>query len=212
MLDPNSSSIDRFLEALAAGSATPGGGAATALAAAAAAALIAMTCRLTLGRDRFRQHERTLAAALQSAERARRHALDLVAGDVAAYAAVSDARALPRATADERRRRAGHIRQSMEGATHVQLRTADVAAGLIELSAGLAGCTNPNAAADLGVGVLLARVALEGAALNVRTNLALIQDEPFRASITAELEQLLRALPRCAELMEQLQPPNRRVQ
>ena len=188
-------SIQSFLDRLAAGGAAPGGGAANALAAGTAAALLSMACRLTIGRVRFAQHEMMLVTALGDSEELRRRATDLVDGDVAAYGAVSAARALPRSTDDERSRRSARIQGTMVGATEVQVQVGEVAAELLHLGRRITGTVNPNAAADLAVGLLLAEAALAGAVLNVRTNIALITDANLRLPLEDRLRALIARVP-----------------
>ncbi len=73
--------IGRFLEALASGEPVPGGGAAAALQAAVGAALVSMVCNLTIGREKYREHEATMVQTLREAEELRGRALGLAAAD-----------------------------------------------------------------------------------------------------------------------------------
>jgi formiminotetrahydrofolate cyclodeaminase len=189
----NDQTIDHFLNELASGAPVPGGGSAAALAAATGAALVAMVCRLTVGREKFREHEETMTAALQAAEELRPQALSLAAEDAAAYMAVSEAYRLPRGTDEEKSTRTSRIEEALKGATDVPLRTVALSAQLIELCHQIVDGVNPNAISDVGVGALSARTALEGAALNVKTNLALIKDESFKAATTEQLQRYLAA-------------------
>jgi glutamate formiminotransferase/formiminotetrahydrofolate cyclodeaminase len=50
-----------------------------------------------------------------------------------------------------------------------------------ELLAEMAERGNPASVSDVGVGALATRACIEGAALNVRINLAQLKDEKFRA-------------------------------
>jgi formiminotetrahydrofolate cyclodeaminase len=183
--------IEGFLDDLAAGAPVPGGGAAAALAVATGAALAAMVCRLTLGREKYREHREAMDAALEAAEELRSQARKLIAEDVAAYTAVTEAYRLPQGTDEERAARAGRVEEALKGATEVPLRTAALAAQVIEFCAAIADSANPNALGDLAVGVLSARTALEGSAINVRINLGLIRDDTFK---TTRAEQLQRHL------------------
>jgi len=159
----------RFLDALAAGTAEPGGGAATAMAAALGAALVAMVSRLS-------------GHPTSEADDLRAQALALAAEDAEAYRAVVASSGPAR-------------RAALERATDVPVRTAALAAQVIGLGAELAEVARHSALADLGVGLLCARAALDGAVLNAEVNLALIGDEGRTAEVRDRLGDSLDAVP-----------------
>ena len=185
--------IAHFLDALASGAPTPGGGAAAALEAALGAALVSMVCNLTIGREKYRAYEQTMMEARATAEELRAQALALVAEDSASYSAVGAAYALPRGSDEEKAARQARIQEALKGATDVPLRTVALAARVIELCAHIVDGANTNAISDVGVGALCARAALDGSALNVKINLALIKDEEFKAATAARMEGYLNA-------------------
>lgn len=188
--------IAQFLDALASGAPVPGGGAAAALEAAIGAALVAMVCNLTIGREKYRDYEAIMTEARAAAEQLRAQALALAAEDSASYSAVGATYGLPRTTDEEKAARQTAIQNALKGATDVPLRTVVLAAGIIDLCARVVDGANVNAISDVGVGALSARTALEGAALNVKINLALIKDEEFKATTAARMnEYLQRARP-----------------
>jgi formiminotetrahydrofolate cyclodeaminase len=197
----NEETIAGFLEGLASGAPVPGGGGAAALSAAMGAALVAMVCNLTLGQEKYRAHEELMARVLVEATEQRALALALAEEDGAAYGAVRAAYSLPRATDEEKAARQAGIQDALKGAADVPLRTVAVAARIVELCAEALPGGNPNVVSDVGVGVLCARAALDGAALNVRINLALIKDEGYKGRTAAELERRLAAArPRADEV------------
>ena len=185
--------IAHFLDELASGAPVPGGGAAAALEAALAAALVSMACNLTIGREKYRAHEQTMLEARAMAEELRVQALALAAEDSAAYSAVGAAYALPRGSDEEKAARQARIQEALKGATDVPLRTVVLAARVVELCDQIVDGANTNAISDVGVGALCARAALDGAALNVKINLALIKDEEFMAATAERLEGYLNA-------------------
>ncbi len=76
-------------------------------------------------------------------------------------------------------------------AARVPLRTAKVAAEVLELASRIAPIGNRNAVSDAGVAAQLAAAALRGALLNVRINLPYLPtDEPLRNSAPPELIRL----------------------
>jgi formiminotetrahydrofolate cyclodeaminase len=79
----------------------------------------------------------------------------------------------------------------MTGAARVPLRTAIVAAEVLELAERMAPIGNRNAVSDAGVAALLAAAALRGALLNVRINLPYLPaDDPLRISAAGEISRL----------------------
>src|SRR5262245_1681289 len=91
-----------FLEALASGESTPGGGAAAALTGAMGAALVAMVCRLTLGRPRYAEVAPLMEESAAEADRLRGELLALADADAEAYQAFSAALALPQETDEQK--------------------------------------------------------------------------------------------------------------
>src|SRR5438270_6116262 len=185
--------ITHFLDELASGAPVPGGGPAATLEAGLGAALVSMVCNLTIGKEKYRAYEQTMMAARATAEELRAQALALAREDSASYSAVGAAYALPRGSDEQKAARQARIQEALKGATDVPLRTVALAARVIELCAHIVDGANTNAISDVGVGALSARAALDGAALNVKINLALIKDEAFKAATAARMERYLNA-------------------
>ncbi len=164
-------SVGAFSGELAAASPAPGGGSAAAVSGSLAAALVAMVCRLSLGRDDLAVSEEELTATLAAAERLRGRFLELVDEDTAAFNVVMDAVRMPKAEGAERSARSAALAKATLAAAAVPLETLTASAQTLTLAGVLVGRANPAAASDLGVAVELARAAAEGALLNVAINL-----------------------------------------
>ncbi len=171
--------IGYTLDALAEATPTPGGGAAAALAGAAAAALVEMVCGLTIGREKFAAVQEEAKQALVRAQTLRSRLLALAEEDVAAFDALTAAYRLPKGTEAEKSARAEMIQKALRAATETPLRTTEAAAEVETLARTMVEKGNPNAASDAGVAALLAEAAVQGAALNVRTNLNGLKDAGF---------------------------------
>ena len=74
-----------FSELLASDAPAPGGGSAAALEGALGAALIAMVCRLTADKPRYREHRETVLAVQEQAEALRVRFLDAMERDTEAF-------------------------------------------------------------------------------------------------------------------------------
>jgi methenyltetrahydrofolate cyclohydrolase len=172
-------SLAAFGAELASDAPTPGGGSASALAGALAAGLVAMVARLTPDE---------LAGVVEEADGLRTDLLRLVDEDAGAFDRVMAAFRQPKATPEEQAARSEAIQQGYRGAVEPPLGVCTDAVRVLELAAQVAERGNRNAVSDAGVAAHLAAAALEGAALNVRINLAAIKDEAFRAAAAERVE------------------------
>ncbi len=161
-----------FLDALAAGTPTPGGGSAAAFTAAEAAALVAMVGRLTVGKKKYKAVEPQIWPLIEQAEGLRAALQRLVQEDAAAFTAYMAARRLPRATPEAQRARAQAIEEATRQATRVPWETAQAGLKVLRLAEQIITIGNPNARPDAATAAALARAAVEGAAFNIRVNAA----------------------------------------
>jgi formiminotetrahydrofolate cyclodeaminase len=169
----------------------PGGGSAAALAGAMGAALVAMVAELSIGRADASDHQAQLHDLRDSAVVRQSALLDLAEDDAAAYAAVVAARRMPKEDEAARAARARILRTTMVAAAEVPLRTAQVAAEVLDMARRIAPIGNPNAVSDAGVAAQLASAAVRGALLNVRINLPYLPaGEPLLETAPAEVERL----------------------
>ena len=182
--------LPEFLSRLAGAQPAPGGGSAAALAGALAASLVAMVSGLTAGRKGFEEvaepiarigdGSRALAAVLTRA----------IDEDARAYEAVMDAYRLPKADASLASERAAAIQAAMQRAAAMQLVVAKACLDAAELALRVVRIANPNAMSDAAVGALLALAGLEGALLNVATNLDAIEDTSYVAANRDEITRM----------------------
>jgi formiminotetrahydrofolate cyclodeaminase len=171
--------IKEFLDALASSSPTPGGGSVAALEGAFAAALVEMVTRLTIGREKFREHEELMIKSLEASYRLRAQMTDLVDMDTEAYKCVTEAYKLPKSTDEEKCRRSAAVQDGLRMATNIPSETVERASTLLEIIGNIRGKVNPSCNSDLEVAELSARAAAQGALLNVETNLLWIKDVDF---------------------------------
>jgi glutamate formiminotransferase/formiminotetrahydrofolate cyclodeaminase len=198
-LERTEASPDTFLNEVAASTPTPGGGSVTALAGASAAALVSMVSSLTLSRVDDASGTEELRLVLKRAEALRQELTGLVEEDAMAYEQVLEARRLPKASMLEREARSAAIQRALEGATAVPLEVARGAVKVLELVPSVLEKGLPSAASDVGVAAFMARGALEGAALSMRTNLNSLRDDDLTDSYEG---QFLSLEARAQELME----------
>ncbi len=168
-----------FLEHVASVEPAPGGGSVAALSGALAASLVAMVCRLTIGKKGYESVSAEMQAILPRAEKLQHELSDMMQADTDAYARVMQAYQLPKTTDAEKVARTQAIQVALKHASDVPLDVAEHCAQVLELTRTVAAKGNKNAASDGGVGALMAEAGLRGAALNVSINLGAINDENF---------------------------------
>lgn len=187
-------SVEDFLEQLSSDCPTPGGGSVAALQGATGAALIEMVARLTIGREKFKEHEDLLRGALEGAYRLRIELTDLIDMDTDSYDNVTSAYRLPKATEDEKAMRATAIQDALKMATNIPAETMEKAEKALAIAENIKGKVNPNCASDLEVAMLSLRASSMGAWQNVLTNLCGIKDEGFVERTRARCVRCSKAL------------------
>lgn len=204
-------SVASFLERLGSREPTPGGGSVAALTGALAAALAAMVCRLTIGKQRYAEHEAELQAVLAQADALRQQLASLVEQDVAAYEGLSAAYKLPRESQAEQEARDQAIQAALQPATETPLRIAESAARVVDLAPVVIRKGSVVAVSDAGMAALLGAAALQSAALNVHINLGSLSDGASADAYRQRLADAVAGRPAQAaalyqEVLERLQP------
>ncbi len=184
-------SVASFLERLASADPEPGGGGAAALAGALAAALVSMVTNLTIGKEKYAGVEAEVTQLRAASEKLRSELTDLITGDALAYAKVAAAMKLPRDTEAQKEERRRVLQAALRGAAETPLRVAEAATEVARLSLPAAEKGNPNAVSDAGVAVVMADAAAQAAALNVKINLAWIEDDAFKQQTWSRIESAL---------------------
>ncbi len=140
-------SIERYLADLGGPAPAPGGGSAAALAAATAASLLAMACRFTIGRDKYKTFGPRARKILAQSLRRQKRLSVLLDADAQAYG-----------------------RKDWEAALRVPAQVCLEAAGILEDACLLMEKGNRNLVSDVMLAALLARVSFESALFYVMIN------------------------------------------
>src|SRR5207247_5263564 len=101
-----------------------------------------------------------------------------------------EAFALPKESADEKTARSAAIEAATKYATEVPLKVMETASKSYALLAEMAEKGNPASISDVGVGALATRACIEGAALNVRINLAQLKNEKFKSALSDKVRKI----------------------
>src|SRR5438132_1386400 len=168
----------------------PGGGSVAALMGALGASLGGMVANLSAGKRGWDDKLEYFSNWAVTAHQLKDELLALVDEDTAAFTEVMDAFALPKESAEEKAARAAAIAKATKYAAEVPLKVMETASKSYELLAEMAERGNPASVSDIGVGALATRACIEGAALNVKINLAQLKDEKFKTASLKRIEQI----------------------
>ena len=189
--------LNEFIDVLSSSSPAPGGGSVAALSGAVGAGLVAMVCRLTIGKNGYEEHENLIKSSLEKADFLAKDLLDAVQKDTEAFDSVMAAFAMPKITDEEKEIRKAAIQKAFKGAVSSPEKIAVKCLKILEIADEIVDKCNSNALSDIAVGALEAWAGLQGALLNVRINLPSIKDteyvnqkQKWAAEITKEGKRL----------------------
>ena len=195
--------LEEFLQDLGSGKPTPGGGSASALAGALGSALAQMVGNLTLKKAEGDKKEK-FEQAIDKARDLQKELIQLVEKDAASFNEVMKAFRMPKETPEEKEERKTAIQGAFKGAAEVPLEIMEKALETSRLAFLGVEAGNPNCITDGGVGVLMARACIKGAAMNVKINLGSIKDKDFCSKAESRVQEILEESRMLEEKMERL--------
>ncbi|HEV2095539.1 MAG TPA: glutamate formimidoyltransferase [Chthoniobacterales bacterium] len=198
--------LRQFCDETLSESPAPGGGSVAALMGALGVSLGGMVANLSAGRRGWDERLDYFSDWAVMAQQLKNEMLLLVDEDTAAFNTVMAAFALPKDSAEEKAARSAAIQQANKYAAEIPLKVMETASKSYQLLAEMAEKGNPASISDVGVGLLALRACVNGAALNVRINLAGLKDEKLKAAllervtgITAESESRFKEITEIVE-------------
>jgi len=168
----------------------PGGGSVAALMGALGVSLGGMVANLSAGKRGWEDKLSYFSDWAVKAQQLKDELLFLVDEDTAAFNKVMDAFGLPKESAEEKAARSAAIQAANKYAAEIPLRVMETAAKSFPLLAEMAEKGNPASISDVGVGLLAVRACIEGAALNVRINLAGLKDEALKSALQEKVRRI----------------------
>ena len=168
----------------------PGGGSVAALMGALGASLGGMVANLSAGKRGWDDKIHYFSEWAVKAQQLKDELLSLVDEDSAAFNKVMDAFGLPKESAEEKAARSAAIEKATKHAAEIPLKLMETASRSYELLAQMGDKGNPASVSDVGVGALATRACIEGAALNVRINLANLKDENFKSALQEKMARI----------------------
>jgi glutamate formiminotransferase/formiminotetrahydrofolate cyclodeaminase len=168
----------------------PGGGSVAALMGALGASLAGMVANLSAGKRGWDDKLEYFSNWAVKAQQLKDELLSLVDEDTAAFNKVIEAFGLPKESAEEKAARGAAVENATKYAAEVPLKVMETAAKSYELLSEMANNGNPASLSDVGVGALATRACIDGAALNVRINLANLKDEKFKTDLQDKVRKI----------------------
>ena len=182
--------LNEFTNLVASHEPAPGGGSVSALSGTQASALLAMYCRLSLGKKDLEDVQETMAKVAKQADELTRSLLAAIAADTHAFNGVMAAFKLPKVTEAEKETRKKAIQTAFETAARVPLDVAARCLQVMELIRTVSGQGNNSAISDIGVANLQAWAGLQGAAYNVEINLSSLKDQALVKELGESVENI----------------------
>src|SRR5438874_7268167 len=168
----------------------PGGGSVAALMGALGASLGGMVANLSAGKRGWDDKVKYFSDWAVKAQQLKDELLFLVDEDTAAFNKVMDAFGLPKESAEEKAARSAAIQLATRYAAEIPLRVMETASKSYPLLAEMAKQGNPASISDVGVGLLAVRACVDGAAMNVRINLAGLKDKKLESTLLEKVKQI----------------------
>lgn len=181
-----------FIADLSSAKPVPGGGGACAAVGAFAAALGMMVANLTVGKKRYADAEEEIREILGRLEGLCQELTVLTDKDAECFEPLSRAYGLPKETKEEQARKEQVLEQALYEASIVPLELMETilkTMGCLEI---LGEKGSRLAVSDVGVGILFAQAALEGASLNVYINTKLMKNRERAQELNGKADDLIR--------------------
>lgn len=180
-----------FLEELSSGAAVPGGGGASAAVGAFAAALGMMVTNLTIGKKKYADVEEEVRKIRDELAALQDDLVLLTDRDAAAFEPLSKAYGLPKETEEQRETKEHIMEQALLTASEVPMKIMETALKVMHQLRILGEKGSRLAVSDVGVGLLFAQAALEGASLNVFINTKMMKNRRQADEMNARTEEMI---------------------
>lgn len=188
-----------FLEVLSSAAPVPGGGGASAAVGAFSSALGMMVANLTIGKKKYADVEEEIIEVKEQLQNLQKELIDLTDKDAEAFEPLSKAYGLPKDTPEQKEEKERVMEKALYEASIVPLQIMKTVAKVMELLETLGEKGSKIAISDVGVAVLFARAALEGASLNIYINTRLMKDREQAERLNKESDDMIEEARRMQE-------------
>ena len=180
-----------FLEVLSSAEPVPGGGGASAAVGAFASALGMMVANLTVGKKKYADVEDEIIEIRGCLEKLREELVMLTDKDAEAFEPLSRAYGLPKETQEQKEEKERIMEKALYEASVVPLQIMQTVFHVMEYLKVLGEKGSKIAVSDVGVAVLFARAALEGASLNIYINTRLMKNREQAEKLNKESDDMI---------------------
>lgn len=191
-----------FCDELSTDSPAPGGGSVAALCLSISGALSAMVANLTFDKKGYEKVRETVKPIAEKGQEIKEKAMQAIDDDTQAFYEMMAAMKMPKKTDEEKATRNEAMQEATKQAIMVPLHTLEIAMDAVKLAKEIAAVGNENALSDAGVAAITANAAAKSAFLNVKINMASIQDENFCKTIMDKSDALKNEIHELAENIE----------
>ena len=180
-----------FLEVLSSAEPVPGGGGASAAVGSFASALGMMVANLTVGKKKYADVEDEIIEIRGCLEKLREELVMLTDKDAEAFEPLSRAYGLPKETQEQKEEKERIMEKALYEASVVPLQIMQTVFRVMEYLKVLGEKGSKIAVSDVGVAVLFARAALEGASLNIYINTRLMKNRERAEKLNKESDDMI---------------------
>ena len=180
-----------FLEDLSSSRPVPGGGGASATVGAFASALGMMVANLTVGKKKYADVEEEIKEAREQLEKLRDELVALTDRDAEAFEPLSKAYSLPKETQEQKEEKERILEQALYEASIVPMDIMETVLKVMHLLKVMGEKGSKIAVSDVGVGILFAQAALEGASLNVFINTNLMKNRERAEELNQKTDAMI---------------------
>lgn len=180
-----------FLEDLSSSRPVPGGGGASATVGAFASALGMMVANLTVGKKKYADVEEEIKEAREQLEKLRDELVALTDRDAEAFEPLSKAYGLPKETQEQKEEKERILEQALYEASIVPMDIMETVLKVMHFLKVMGEKGSKIAVSDVGVGILFAQAALEGASLNVFINTNLMKNRERAEELNQKTDAMI---------------------
>ena len=188
-----------FLEVLSSAAPVPGGGGASAAVGAFSSALGMMVANLTIGKKKYADVEEEIIEIREQLQYLQKELVELTDKDAEAFEPLSKAYGLPKDTPEQKEEKERVMEKALYEASIVPMQIMKTVAKVMELLETLGEKGSKIAISDVGVAVLFARAALEGASLNIYINTRLMKNREQAECLNKESDDMIEEARRMQE-------------
>ncbi|MFQ7574910.1 MAG: cyclodeaminase/cyclohydrolase family protein [Lachnospira sp.] len=183
--------MDEFLQVLSSSAPVPGGGGASAYVAAIGMALGAMVANLTTGKKKYAEYQQEIEETIDKADILVKELAVFMDKDAESFEPLSKAYGLPKDTPQQIEERAVIMENALVKASEAPLELMEKIIEAEEVLDRLSIIGSNLAISDAGVGIQMAKAALNGASLNVFINTKLMKNRETAEMMNKKADELL---------------------